>query len=123
MAEFTGFDPWEKLTDAEVSVDGHPFLDDDREITGWTVVGNAHDSVAIIVCDVGHPNQWDDATLDAATAFVAAAPIMFAALKRCVPENLCLTNRNVGDDTTVPLDVTMGDLRAIAAAIAKAEGR
>jgi hypothetical protein len=46
---------------------------------------------------------------------------LLAALKGMLPANLCVTNRNVSDDVVVPLEVTMGDLRKIAAAISRAE--
>ena len=53
---------------------------------------------------------------------IAAAPELLDALKRCLPENVCLTNRNIRDHVTVSVDVTMGELRQIAAVIAKATG-
>jgi hypothetical protein len=53
---------------------------------------------------------------------LAAAPELLDALKRCLPENVCLTNRNIHDHVTVSVDVTMGELRQIAAVIAKATG-
>jgi hypothetical protein len=53
---------------------------------------------------------------------IAAAPELLAALRLCIPTNVCLTNPNIRDDLIVPLDVQMGDLRKIAAAIAKAQG-
>jgi hypothetical protein len=45
-----------------------------------------------------------------------------AALEAWLPKNICLTNRNIPDNMNVPLeaDITMGELRAIAALIAKA---
>lgn len=52
-----------------------------------------------------------------------AAEGLLEALKLCVPGNVCLTNTNIPDDMIVPLDVPMGDLRKIAAAIAKATGQ
>lgn len=49
---------------------------------------------------------------------------LLSALERLVPTNVCLTNRNIPDSTVVPLemDVTMGELRALAALIASARG-
>ena len=54
---------------------------------------------------------------------IAAAPDMLAKLQAMLPKNVCLTNSNIRDDLNVPLDVPMGDLRAIAALIAKATGQ
>jgi len=53
---------------------------------------------------------------------IAAAPDLLETLKGCLPKNVCLTNRNVRDDVIVPIDVTMGELRQIAAVVAKATG-
>lgn len=53
---------------------------------------------------------------------IAAAPDLLEACKRAIPSGVCLTNNNVPDDFTVALDCTMGDLRFIAAAIARATG-
>ena len=44
------------------------------------------------------------------------------ALADTLPRNVCLTNKNVRDDTVVPLDYTMGELRRISALLAKARG-
>ncbi len=52
-----------------------------------------------------------------------AANEMLAALQLCIPVNVCLTNPNIRDDMNVPLDVPMGDLRKIAAAISQATGK
>lgn len=53
----------------------------------------------------------------------AAAPDLLAGCKLAIPSGVSLTNGNIPDHVTVPLDFTMGELRQIAAAIAKAEGR
>jgi hypothetical protein len=53
---------------------------------------------------------------------IAAAPTLYDALAGMIPSNVCLTNRNVPDSTVVPCDVTMGELRTCAAALAKARG-
>lgn len=50
----------------------------------------------------------------------AAAPDLLAVAREMLPPNLCLTNINIPDNTVVPIDVHMGELRRIAAAIAKA---
>ena len=47
-------------------------------------------------------------------------PELVEALQLCIPANVCLTNSNVPDSMIVPLDVPLGDLRKIAAVLAKA---
>ncbi len=69
----------------------------------------------------GQPSPWSCGCHVKREAMLEeAAEVMLDALKLCIPANVCLTNRNIPDDMTVPLDVPMGDLRKIAAAIAKA---
>lgn len=46
---------------------------------------------------------------------------MGAALRGLVPENLCTWNTNVDDGTLVPIDATMGEVRAAVAALAAME--
>lgn len=53
----------------------------------------------------------------------ANAGRLLAALKQLIPTNICLSNPNLPDSTVVPCDVTLGELRAASAAIAKAEAR
>lgn len=48
---------------------------------------------------------------------------MYDALKALIPANIDLTNCNMPDSAVLPCDVTLGELRAAAAAIALAEGR
>lgn len=55
-------------------------------------------------------------------ALAAAAPELLAACLEAIPANLCLDNPNIPDDQVIPLDFTMGELRRIAAAVAKATG-
>lgn len=74
-------------------------------------------AVAAVVSNMREPSEV------AANAFlVAGAPDLLAVAREMLPRNLCLTNPNVPDDTVVPLECTMGDLRKVAAAIAKATG-
>lgn len=56
-------------------------------------------------------------------ALLSSAADLLAVAREMLPRNLCLTNANIPDSTVVPLDVTMGELRKIAAAIAKATGQ
>lgn len=53
---------------------------------------------------------------------IAAAPELLEALKTIFPNNLNMLNKNVADNTVIPMDFTYGELRKIAAAIAKATG-
>jgi hypothetical protein len=52
---------------------------------------------------------------------LAASHGLYEAAKRFIPPNVCLTNSNIPDDLVIPLDVTMGELRSLATALAKAE--
>lgn len=74
----------------------------------------------------GFQRSWAQARTcdetDANVRLIAAAPDLLAVAEEMLPQNLCLTNANVPDSTVVPLDVTMGELRRIAAAVAKARG-
>ncbi|WP_179504381.1 MULTISPECIES: hypothetical protein [unclassified Sphingomonas] len=48
---------------------------------------------------------------------------MAAALQSLIPANLCTSNANVPDDTIIPVDMTMGDVRAAVAALTAMEVR
>lgn len=39
------------------------------------------------------------------------------AAKSVLPENVCLTNNSVPDETVIPVDLTIGELRALHSAI------
>ncbi len=62
----------------------------------------------------------DSAEADA--AMFAAAPDMLAAIERFMPKGIAIGNGNIPDDINIPMDVTLGELRAFEAAIAKAKG-
>lgn len=47
---------------------------------------------------------------------------LLAACQSAIPKNVATDNRNIPDDQLIPLDFTMGELRRIQAAIAKALG-
>lgn len=53
---------------------------------------------------------------------IAAAPELLAACIAFMPKGMAIGNGNVPDDLIIPMDVTMGELRAFEAAIAKATG-
>ena len=45
------------------------------------------------------------------------------ALEALLPSNVSVENCNIPDDETVPVDMTLGDIRAARAALAKAQGK
>lgn len=54
---------------------------------------------------------------------IAAAPELLEALVEILgPLNVCSDNPNIRDDTSLPIDLTMGEMRKARAAIAKARG-
>lgn len=57
---------------------------------------------------------------DANARLIAAAPELLAALQSVIPAHVNTANYNIADNDVVALDFTMGELRKIAAAIAKA---
>ncbi len=58
---------------------------------------------------------------DANAQLMATAPELLALAEGMIPRNVCLTNSSISDDLIVPLDVSMGELRKIAAVVAKAK--
>lgn len=66
-----------------------------------------------------------DGPLVRIVALIAEAPELLAALESMMPKGICLTNRNVPDNTVVPIEatVTMGRLRELSALIARANGQ
>lgn len=59
---------------------------------------------------------------DANAHLIAAAPCLYEAGVGIMPDGVYFDNPNVSDDLVIPLDVTMGELRAMSAALAKARG-
>jgi hypothetical protein len=59
---------------------------------------------------------------EANARLIAAAPELYEALADTLPRNVCLTNGSVGDETIIPLECTMGELRRISQLLAKARG-
>jgi len=53
---------------------------------------------------------------------IAAAPDLLTVAMELMPKNICVENTNVQDSQVLPVDVTMGELRRLAAAIARATG-
>jgi|GEM_PF-5900061 len=58
-----------------------------------------------------------DASMEAADTLDACE----RALRAFLPRNVAINNPNVADDEEVPLSVAIGELRAVAAALAKLE--
>lgn len=54
---------------------------------------------------------------------LAAAPAMFRAIESFMPAGVAIGNGNVPDDIVIPMDVTMGELRAFEAALKEARGQ
>ncbi len=59
--------------------------------------------------------------LNTRTPSLAAQDGLVEAVTRFMPTNINLANKNVDDREIIPLDVTLGELRAIAAALASIE--
>lgn len=97
--------PWRVL-------DEHPDGVLDRCVmAGGYYVATVHDTAS-------HDGCWD-----ADAALIAAAPDMAAALQAIMPTGVDTANRNVPDSQVVPVDVTMGELRMMQAAISRALGQ
>lgn len=75
-------------------------------------------AVAAVVSNMREPSE-----VAANARVIAVAPEMLAALAKLIPTNLCTTNPNISDDTFIPFDMTMGEIRSIAALVAKATGK
>lgn len=65
---------------------------------------------------------WDDVDYEAMARATIADDRLLETAKSILPVNLDLGNANIGDDVMVPIDVTMGELRALKAAIRTSEG-
>lgn len=64
----------------------------------------------------------DESEEKAIVTLIAAAPELLEACKPMIPQGVCLTNKNIPDETVICLDCTVGELRKLSAAIAKATG-
>jgi len=69
------------------------------------------------ICAVG-----DDARHNRIANLITAAPEMYEAIADFMPKNIEVNNSNIPDDLVVPLNVTMGELRRLHAALSKARG-
>ncbi|MBX9816235.1 MAG: hypothetical protein A4S12_06925 [Proteobacteria bacterium SG_bin5] len=79
-------------------------------------------AVTVLKRMIDAAENGDQASGHAVVAATAASDLL-AVCRDMLPHNVCLTNKNVRDRHIVALDVPIGALRRIAAAIAKAEGR
>jgi hypothetical protein len=74
----------------------------------------------------GRPQEAELAARQVETAYVRIMELegsnkeLLAALLGLLPKNICVGNGNIRDDTLLPMDVTMGEIRAAAKAIANA---
>lgn len=108
---------WDIIEDDAFSIDHDDDCDGPFEgavVSGYVVVGDVEDGeVAIIVCDMNHPNTWDDEKLDAAAALVKAAPDLLAAAQRVLDRGYVSSS----------IDEEREDHAMLSAAIAKATGQ
>lgn len=74
----------------------------------------------IATCEDEYGERCERAQANA--RLIIAAPKLYAALAEMLPSNVCLTNSNVPNDTVVPTEYTMGDLRRISAILTQAGG-
>lgn len=73
------------------------------------------------ICFMAMPGKLGDFEKIKANAhLIAAAPDLLEACRRALPANVDTNNKNIPDDLVIPLDVAMGELRMLKAAIAKA---
>lgn len=118
-----------QYTPGPLSVEALPFGDNDY-LTEVVVPGRAGNfGTSVATC---HHN-WREATsgerkiswaeAQANARLYAAAPELLTTCESMIPARCCLTNPNIPDSTVVPMEATMGELRALAAAIAKARGQ
>lgn len=74
----------------------------------------------IVLGEVFYSDTGDNEA-EANARLIAAAPDLLAALVEILgPLNVCSDNANVRDETMLPIDITMGEIRRARAAIAKA---
>ena len=97
-----------------------------EHLKGWrlsagdehTVFDGQQRKIAMIACGGMSGRTFAEAADTA--RLISAAPDMLEVLQELIPSTINTANYNVTDEMIVPLDFTMGELRKIAAAIAKA---
>lgn len=88
----------------------------ERKISQWA---NMNPKAAASMSQAAVTFLAEDAQKDIST-LSRHLELLSAAAKSVLPENLCLTNKDVPDETVVPVDFTIGELRALHAAIVAA---
>lgn len=93
-----------------------PWKIDGRNRTndGWCLYSPDGYGIGCVWDCNGNPENEANARL------IAAAPDLYEALKRLIPTNINLNHPALSDETVLPCDVTLGELRAAAAALSKA---
>jgi hypothetical protein len=87
------------------------------------VVGRHGSSAGLVLAQVTEFVPKYRAESEANARLISAAPELLEALLAILgPLNVCSDNKHVRDEEVLPLDITMGELRAARAAIAKARG-
>lgn len=104
--------PWKPLNGAEEGDD----------LRCAVTASRGKDDYLVATIENGAPGDFCD-TEYANACLMAASPDLLTVAQNMLPRNVCLTNSNIPDSTVVPLEATMGELRAVAAAIAKATGQ
>lgn len=104
--------PWELLP-----------TETEGDLRGTTIVGsNLGGLVGMVMPWPTEIDSGDYRRVEANARLIAAAPELLEACEGMLPKNVCLTNNRWSDDTNVPLGVSLGDLRKLAALIVKARG-
>lgn len=67
--------------------------------------------------------DYPDGTTQANARLIAAAPDLLESLEELLPQNLGAPPDALQDHMTVPVDMTVGEIRRARAAIAKARGQ
>ena len=95
---------------------------DSGGIRYWQIT-NGQDAIACNqFCYAGYDPDVNIANAARIVHCVNTHDALVKALEGCIPSGVCLTNSNIPDDTIVPIDATMGEFRAVAAALALAKG-
>lgn len=76
------------------------------------------------VCFMATPGDSPGAMerIEAHANLICAAPDLLSVCVELMPKGISPANGNVPDSTVIPVDITMGELRRLASAIAKAQG-
>lgn len=67
-----------------------------------------------------YEQRWHDEVIRTADKMAAERNELLAAVSSMLPANLCTTNKNIPDDTLIPFNFTMGELRKFRATIERA---